>query len=155
MLCRYPNKASNVVDSLVDVLYKSSSTSPNLASYSIIRNGSIEALCTILKAQACSSVLLLSFPLSLSLTLSLSLCPSLPLSLSPAVPLTLSDCHSQQMSRTEGDIRLVNSVFTTLYTPFYLAHKKYVKHLGQTGSLRYLTSPHTHLQNDNFGLTAF
>ncbi len=33
---------------------------------------------------------------------------------------------------TVGDISLVGSVFTTLYTPFYLAHESHVKVLGQT-----------------------
>src|SRR5689334_10820877 len=36
----------------------------------------------------------------------------------------------------ESDLLLVNSVFTTLYTPFYLAHKKYVKQLGQVQGSR-------------------
>ena len=34
------------------------------------------------------------------------------------------------------DLSLVNSVFTTLYTPFYLAHKKHVKQLGQVQGSR-------------------
>lgn len=41
------------------------------------------------------------------------------------------------MDEQEG-LRLVNSVFTTLYTPFYLAHQKYVKYLGQVQGSRVL-----------------
>lgn len=35
-----------------------------------------------------------------------------------------------------GDLSLVKGVFTSFYTPFYLAHKKYVKFHSQTGPER-------------------
>lgn len=43
---------------------------------------------------------------------------------------------AQMHNEQHADLSLVNAVFTTLYTPFYLAHKKYVKQLGQVQGSR-------------------
>eukprot|EP01114_Cavostelium_apophysatum_P015265 TRINITY_DN4121_c0_g1_i2.p1 TRINITY_DN4121_c0_g1~~TRINITY_DN4121_c0_g1_i2.p1 ORF type:complete len:1498 (+),score=439.31 TRINITY_DN4121_c0_g1_i2:104-4597(+) len=45
----------------------------------------------------------------------------------------LSQILKQQMQREQGDLRLVNPVFTALYTPFYVTHTEYLKYLEEGG----------------------
>ncbi|PRP86765.1 phosphatidylinositol 4 kinase, putative-like [Planoprotostelium fungivorum] len=43
----------------------------------------------------------------------------------------LCELLQQQINLENGDVRMVRAVFTTLYTPFYLAHVKYISNRGQ------------------------
>lgn len=96
---RFPQRAANTVEFIVEVLSKSSATSQSIPQYPTLRDESLKALGEILKTQVL-------FPANFKL-------------------------------EKDKDLRLVNSVFTTLYTPFYFAHTKYLKQVEEAKSVFY------------------